>query len=65
MQTLIIHSENKKIKVIKTILRALDVNFETETEKESLYSIIEKSREDKKLGRLKTVNPQNIWESIQ
>jgi 3-dehydroquinate synthetase len=63
MQTLIIHSENKKIKVIKTILKALDVNFEIETEK-NLSDIIEKAREDKKLGRLKTVNPQNIWESI-
>ena len=64
MQTLIIHSENKDIKVIKTILKALNIKFEIETEK-SLYHSIEKSREDKKLGRLKTVNPQNIWESIQ
>jgi hypothetical protein len=60
MQTLIIHFENKKTKVIKTLLKALDVNFENK-EEETLSIIIEKGKEDKRLGRLKTIKLDDVW----
>ncbi len=68
METLIIHSESKKIKAIIEILKAFDVSFELKnTQEERAYDpefvnkILSRSR-SKDFITVKNVD--NIWESI-
>lgn len=68
METLIIHSESKKIKAIIEILKAFDISFELKkTQKEKVYDsefvnkILSRSR-SKDFVTVKNVD--NIWESI-
>ncbi len=68
METLIIHSESKKIKAIIEILKAFDISFEIKkTQKEKGYNpefvnkILSRSR-SKDFVTVKNVD--NIWESI-
>ena len=68
METLIIHSESKKIKAIIEILKAFDVSFELKkTQKEKVYDseFVNKILSRSKSKDFVTVkNVDNIWESI-
>ncbi len=68
METLIIHSESKKIRAIVEILKAFDISFELKkTQKEKVYDseFVNKILSRSKSKDFVTVkNVDNIWESI-
>ena len=69
MKTLIIHTEDDKIQIIKDFLNSIKVKFETKTtsrEDESPYdpefvAKIKKSQEDYKNGKTHKINLDDIW----
>jgi hypothetical protein len=69
MQTLIIHTEDDKVQIIKDFLNSIKVKFENKTtsiEKNSPYdpefvAKIRQSEEDFKNGKIHKVNLDDIW----
>jgi hypothetical protein len=69
MKTLIIHTEDDKVQIIKDFLNSIKVKFETKTtstEEESPYdpafvAKIRKSEEDYKNGKVHKINLDDIW----
>lgn len=69
MKTLIIHTEDDKIQIIKDFLNSIKVKFETKTtskEDESLYdpefvAKIERSRQQLKEGKGRIVKIEDLW----
>ena len=64
METLIIETEKTesgKLKVLMLFLTALEIPFK---KSDTLDKRIQEAREEKAKGQLKTVNAQNVWESI-
>jgi hypothetical protein len=67
MQTLILEPKNKKeFEVIKTIAEALKINFTRESDYHSpeLDKSIKQARKEMEEGKLVTIDPANLWESI-
>jgi cytochrome c556 len=63
METLIIHSENEKIKGIIALLKAFDISFEIKKEKPYDSEFVKKilATKNEKATR---INPHKLWESI-
>lgn len=69
MKTLIIHTEDDKIQIIKDFLNSIKVKFETQTtskEEESPYdpefvAKIEKSRQQLKEGKVTRIKIEDLW----
>lgn len=66
METLIIHSEGKKIRAIQAFLEAFGVDFEIKKEDDGTYDpdFVAKKREseeDLKAGRVRKVTLDEIW----
>lgn len=66
METLIIHTENDKIKIIKDFLASIDVSFDLVTDKETPYNkaFIEKmdnSIIEAKEGNVKYIKTDDLW----
>lgn len=69
MKTLIIHTEDDKIQIIKDFLNSIKVKFETQTiskETESPYdpefvAKIEKSRQQLKEGKVTRIKTEDLW----
>ena len=69
MKTLIIHTEEDKVQLIKDFLNSIKVKYETKTtskEDESPYdpefiTKIRKSEEDYKNGKFHKINLDDIW----
>lgn len=63
METLIIKTGGKKLEALKAVLSALDITFK-EAESPKLDTRLKEARLEKESGQLKTIDPNNIWESI-
>jgi len=70
MKTLIIHTEDDKIQIIKDFLNSIKVKFETKTtsreEEESPYdpqfvAKIERSRQQLKEGKVTRIKTEDLW----
>lgn len=66
METLIIHTENDEIKIIKDFLASIDVSFDLVTDKETPYNkaFIEKmdnSIIEAKEGNVKYIKTDDLW----
>lgn len=69
MQTLIIHTEDDKIQIIKDFLNSIKVKFESKTtskEEESPYdpefvAKIERSRQQLKEGKVTRIKIEDLW----
>ena len=69
MKTLIIHTEDDKIQIIKEFLNSIKVKFETQTtlnEEESTYdpefvAKIERSRQQHNEGKGRIVKIEDLW----
>ena len=69
MKTLIIHTEDDKIQIIKDFLNSINVKFETQTtsnEEESFYdpefvAKIERSRQQLKEGKVTRIKTEDLW----
>ena len=69
MKTLIIHTEDDKIQIIKDFLNSIKVKFETKTtsnEEESTYdpqfvAKIERSRQQLKEGKVTRIKIEDLW----
>ncbi|WP_396168625.1 DUF2683 family protein [Flavobacterium sp.] len=69
MKTLIIHTEDDKIQIIKDFLDSIKVKFETKTisnEEEHLYdpefvAKIERSRQQLKEGNVTRIKMEDLW----
>lgn len=67
METLIVHPENKEqLAAIKAFMKALKINFEKKLE-ESPYNpeFVAMIKKAEKNPSYKTVDPNNLWESLQ
>ncbi|MRX45693.1 DUF2683 family protein [Pedobacter puniceum] len=67
METLIVHPENKEqLAAIKAFMKALKINFEKKLG-ESPYNpeFVDMIKKAKKNPSYKTVDPNNLWESLQ
>ncbi|WP_304062777.1 DUF2683 family protein [Pedobacter glucosidilyticus] len=67
METLIVHPENKEqLAAIKAFMKALKINFEKKSE-ESPYNpdFVDMIKRAEKSSSYKTVDPNNLWESLQ
>lgn len=53
------HADERILRIINAI-----ITTEEKEEKTELETRIIKARNEKKAGKLKTVNPKNVWESI-
>jgi hypothetical protein len=63
METLIIKTEGKKLDALKAVLAALDITFK-EAESSKLDRRLKEARLEKERGQLKTIDANNVWESI-
>jgi hypothetical protein len=63
METLIIQAKGKKLKALEAFLQELDIPYK-KTGSNELDRRIQAARKEKQAGTLKTVDPNNIWESI-
>lgn len=63
METLIIKTGGKKLDALKAVLAALDITFK-EAESSKLDRRLKEARLEKESGQLKTIDPNNVWESI-
>lgn len=63
METLIIQAKGKKLKALEAFLQELDIPYK-KTGSTELDKMIQAARKEKQTGTLKTVDPNNIWESI-
>jgi len=66
METLIIHTENDKIKIIKDFLASINVNFDVVTDKETPYNKafiekMDKSIFEAKEGNVKYIKTDDLW----
>ncbi len=67
MTTLTVRPKNNKEAVIlKKVLKALDIDFETSNNDESLYSpeFVNRILDKKKHGNFTTINTTDIWGSL-
>jgi hypothetical protein len=67
MTTLTVRPKNKKEAVIlKKVLKALDVDFETSSNDESLYSpeFVNRILDKKKHGNFTTIDTADVWGSL-
>lgn len=66
METLIVHPESKEqLDAIKAFMKALKINFE---KRETDYydpQFVEMVKKAEKNAQYKTVDPKNLWESLQ
>lgn len=65
MQTLTFHIENKKqLNALKAVAKVLEINFEVQ---KSPYNpaFVDSIKRAEKRGSYKTVDSNNLWESIQ
>ena len=65
METIIIHSESKKIKAIVELLKVFDVSFEIKkAEKEynpAFVSDVLESKQQYSKGKYTTIKTENLW----
>lgn len=66
---LVIPKDKKQLSLLKSLLEEMRVKFRTEKSQDDeisleLKSKIETARKEKKAGKLITINPTNLWESI-
>ncbi|MFD1628618.1 DUF2683 family protein [Pseudopedobacter beijingensis] len=67
METLIVHPENKEqLAAVKAFLKALKINFERKLD-EGQYNpeFVEMVKKAEKNADYKTIDPNNLWESLQ
>ncbi len=64
MTTIIIDADAKKMKALKSILKALDISFEIKKEESydaAFVAKIQESEEDVKAGRVRKITLDEIW----
>lgn len=64
MTTIIIDADAKKMKALKSILKALDISFEIKKEESynaEFVAKIQESEEDVKAGRTRKITLDEIW----
>ena len=64
MTTIIIDADAKKMKALKSILKALDISFEIRKEESydaAFVAKIRESEEDVKTGRTRKITLDEIW----
>nr|WP_298935680.1 DUF2683 family protein [uncultured Dyadobacter sp.] len=63
METLVIKTGGKKLKALLSILEAMNIPFSSS--EDALDKKINQARKEKAKGELITINPENVWESIE
>lgn len=64
MTTIVIDADAKKMKALKSILKALDISFEIKKEESydaAFVAKIKESEEDVKAGRSRKITLDEIW----
>lgn len=65
MSTIIVYpNKPEEVKSLKSILKLLNISFKTIVNSNTFEAKIKQARKEKATGKLKTINPENIWESI-
>lgn len=70
MESIIVHPENKaQLAAVKAVLKAMKIAFEKKVQDEQtvdpeLKKLIEKGREDEKLGKTIKIKPSDIWNLV-
>lgn len=66
METIIIHTEGSKLKLVKHLLKELGISFEVSSEGKSPYNqeFVAKIQKAKKESSI-SVTAENLWEDIQ
>jgi ribosomal protein S20 len=66
METLIIHPENKEqLSAVKAFLKALKISFEKKEPENYNSKFVEMVKKAEKNAAYKTIDPNNLWESLQ
>jgi len=63
MDALVIKPGGKKLKALLSILEAMNIPFSSS--EDALDKKINQARKEKAKGELITINPENVWESIE
>lgn len=66
MESLIVHPENKaQLNAIKAFLKALKISFEKKDSQNYSPEFIEMIKKAENNADYKTIDPHNLWESLQ
>jgi ribosomal protein S20 len=66
MESIIVHPENKEqLSVVKAFLKALKISFEKKETENYNSEFVQMIKEAERNGDYKTIDPNNLWESIQ
>lgn len=66
METIIIHTEPKKMKALKAFLKAFSIPFEVKKTKESPYDpdFVSMVKESSARSDYKEIDPKDVWGSL-
>jgi hypothetical protein len=65
METILVYPQkSEELKTLKTILKALKMNFEVSPYNQEFVKKIKKSSKEIEKGEFVMLDPKNIWESI-